>query len=202
MAAKTFSITEAKAANFSVIEDGRGTQAVHDVVTAMRANRRQGNASTKTRGEVAATGKKPYRQKGTGNARRGGNASPVTRGGGVVFGPRPRDYSKTVNKKTRRMAFSKAISSRIAAGDVSTVAALTVADGKTKSFVAAVAGLTDAKKVLIIGGAFDNSTYLAGRNAAGVQLATAADVNTEQLLRYDAIIIVDDALETLAGRTA
>ena len=106
MAAKTLDISGAKSANIGVIEDEeRGRQAVHDVVVAMRANRRSGTANTKTRGEVAATGKKPFRQKGTGRARQGGNAPPIHRGGGVAFGPRPRSYAKAVNKATKRLAF-------------------------------------------------------------------------------------------------
>ena len=93
MSTNVLTIEAAKAANIVVSEEGSGEQAVHDVVVAMRANRRSGTANTKTRGEVAWSGKKPFKQKGTGNARQGGNASPLHRGGGVVFGPRPRDYS-------------------------------------------------------------------------------------------------------------
>ena len=118
MSANILTIEAAKAANIAVSEDGSGTQAVHDVVVAMRANRRSGTANTKTRGEVAWSGKKPFRQKGTGNARQGGNASPLHRGGGVVFGPRPRDYSKNVNQKTKKRAFSTAVSERISSEDV------------------------------------------------------------------------------------
>lgn len=83
---------------FELIGDGRGTQAVHDTVVAYNAAQRSGNACTKTMGEVAGTGKKPWRQKGTGRARAGSFASPLWRGGGVVFGPKPRDFSKKVNK--------------------------------------------------------------------------------------------------------
>src|SRR5262245_37320191 len=89
---------------FEVIANGRGTQAVHDTVVAYMAAQRQGNASTKTMGEVNGTGKKPWRQKGTGRARAGSFASPLWRGGGVVFGPKPRDYDKKVNRKVRQLA--------------------------------------------------------------------------------------------------
>src|ERR687892_1158358 len=92
---------------FPVIEDGKGTQAVHDVVVAYQANQRMGTASTKTMGEVAGTGKKPWRQKGTGRARAGSFASPLWRGGGVTFGPKPRDFGKKVNASTRRLALRK-----------------------------------------------------------------------------------------------
>ena len=86
MASGVLTVEEAQKSNLNIVTDGRGSQAVHDVVTAMRANRRSGTANTKTRAEVSATGKKPWRQKGTGRARAGGNASPIWRGGGVVFG--------------------------------------------------------------------------------------------------------------------
>src|SRR5271166_4026692 len=97
---------------FPIVEDGRGTQAVHDTVVAYRAAQRMGTASTKTMGEVAGSGKKPWRQKGTGRARAGSFASPLWRGGGVVFGPKPRDYTINVPKKVKALAFRKAWSER------------------------------------------------------------------------------------------
>lgn len=204
MAAKTLDIQGAKSANITVVEDSeRGRQAVHDVVVAMHANRRAGSANTKTRSEVAATGKKPFRQKGTGRARQGGNASPIHRGGGVAFGPRPRDYSKKVNRATKRLAFSKALTERISEGDVLTIAELSIADGKTKSFVKEISSLTgDVKRTLVIGNDFSEETKRAGRNCQSVLLITAHEVNTEQLLHYSKIIVVEGALETLAARTA
>src|ERR1700720_3641561 len=135
MSATVLTVSDAKKANISVIENGRGTQAVHDVVVAMRANRRSGSANTKTKAEVAYSGKKPWRQKGTGRARAGYASSVIWRGGGVVFGPIPRDYSKKVSKTLRRLAFRKALSERIAAGDVLTIDKFAVAEIKTKSFV-------------------------------------------------------------------
>ena len=199
--AKTFTISDAQKAQIITIEDDRGGQAVHDQVVAMRANRRSGTAHTKTRGEVAATGKKPFRQKGTGRARQGGNASPIHRGGGIVFGPRnTKDYSKNVPKKVKRLAFAKALTERIAAEDVLAVDSFEVSDGKTKSFVSAVGGLTDAKKVLIVGN-FDDQTFLAGRNVQKVLLMSAEELNVEQLLHYDKILLTDGALEGLANRT-
>src|SRR5213595_3995669 len=103
---------------FPLIENGKGTQAVHDVVVAYRAAQRMGTACTKTMGEVAGSGKKPWRQKGTGRARAGSFASPLWRGGGVVFGPKPRDFSKKVSRKTKQLALRKALSERLRAGDV------------------------------------------------------------------------------------
>src|SRR5271163_5139069 len=107
MSATVLTIAAAKEAKIEVIENGRGSQALHDVVVALRANRRSGSANTKTKAEVAYSGKKPWRQKGTGRARAGYTSSPIWVGGGVVFGPHPRDYSTAIPKQVRRLALPK-----------------------------------------------------------------------------------------------
>src|SRR2546423_2404774 len=117
---------------FPLVEGGLGTQAVHDVVVAFRANQRMGTACTKTVGEVAGSNKKPWRQKGTGRARAGSFQSPLWRGGGVVFGPRPRDFGKKVGRKTKQLALRKALTERLNAGDVLIVDDLKVESPKTK----------------------------------------------------------------------
>ncbi|MDB4617271.1 50S ribosomal protein L4 [Verrucomicrobiales bacterium] len=204
MAATALTTEAAKSANIGIIEESyRGRQAVHDVVVAMRSNRRSGTAHVKTRAEVSGTGKKPFRQKGTGRARQGGNRPPIHVGGGVAFGPRnTRNYKKDVTKSTRRLAFSKALSERISDGDVLTISSFAVSDGKTKSFAKEVGGLVDdVKKVLIVSSSFDEETKRAGRNFQSVLLMSAAEVNTEQILHHNTIILVEDAMETLASRT-
>jgi large subunit ribosomal protein L4 len=200
MSAKVLTKAAAKEANIEMIEGGRGTQAVHDVVVAMRAARRSGSANTKTKAEVDLSGSKPWRQKGTGRARAGYASSPVWRGGGVVFGPKPRDYSKKVSKTTRRLALHKALSERISAGDVLTIDKLAVGEIKTKSFVDLVKKATDARKVLLISDAFDETTLKSSRNVKSARLVTASDVNTEQLLGFEKILITPKALERLAER--
>src|SRR5512146_422089 len=120
---------------FPLIEDGKGSQAVHDTVVAYQAAQRMGTACTKTMGEVAGSGKKPWRQKGTGRARAGSFASPLWRGGGVVFGPKPRDFRKKVPRKTKQLALRKAMSERLLAGDVGGVPDLKLATPKTRQFV-------------------------------------------------------------------
>jgi large subunit ribosomal protein L4 len=201
MSAKVLTKAAAKEAKIELIENGRGTQAVHDVVVAMRAARRSGSANTKTKAEVDLSGSKPWRQKGTGRARAGYASSPIWRGGGVVFGPKPRDYTKKVSKTTRRLAFQKALSERINAGDVLTIDKLGVTDIKTKSFVSMVKKATDARKVLLISDSFDEKTLKSARNVKLTRLATASDVNTEQLLAFEKIVITPRALELLAERT-
>lgn len=199
---KTLSIKDAQAAKINVSEGHKGDQAVHDLITAYRANRRSGTACTKTRGEVKGSNKKLWKQKGTGRARAGNTKNPVWRGGGIVFGPRPRDYSKTVNKNVRRLALRKVLGDLIAAENVIAVDSFAIADGKTKSFVSTIKGLTDGRNVLVVAEKFDDKTYLAGRNVPNVLLITAAEMNIEQLLLADTIILVEDAFETLASRTA
>src|SRR5207253_3723313 len=126
---------------FPLVEGGRGTQAVHDTIVAYQAAQRMGTAHTKTMGEVAGTGKKPWRQKGTGRARAGSFASPLWRGGGVVFGPKPRDFGKKVSRKTKQLAVRKALSERLKAGDVIVVDDRKLGSSKTKDFVGGLAAL-------------------------------------------------------------
>src|SRR5258706_16062702 len=118
MSAKVLTAAAAKEAKINLIENGRGTQAMHDAVVAIRAARRTGSANTKSKADVNLSGAKPWRQKGTGRARAGYKSSPVWVGGGVAFGPKPRDYSKKLSKTTKRIALCKALSERIKAGDV------------------------------------------------------------------------------------
>ena len=202
MSATVLTIAAAKEAKIDVIENGRGTQAVHDVVVAMRANRRSGSANTKTKAEVAYSGKKPWRQKGTGRARAGYTSSPVWAGGGVVFGPKPRDYSKKVPKNVKRLALLKALSSRIVAGDVLVTEEIKVTAAKTKDFVTFLRSQTDVDRVLCISTSFDEATYRAARNIQPVLLNTAAEVNIEQLLGFQKIIVTSEALAELAERLA
>jgi len=202
MSATVLTIAAAKEAKIRVIENGRGTQALHDMVVALRANRRSGSANTKTKAEVAYSGKKPWRQKGTGRARAGYASSPVWSGGGVVFGPKPRDYSKKVPKSVRRLALLKALSARIMAGDVLIAEDIKVATPKTKDFVSFLKSQTEARKVLLISTEFDETTYKAARNIQPVLLNTASEVNTEQLLAFQKIIVTNEALVKLAERLA
>src|ERR1700740_2479016 len=126
---------------FELIENGKGTQAVHDTVVAFNAAQRSGTACTKNVGEVAGTNKKPWKQKGTGRARAGSFRSPLWRGGGVVFGPKPRDFSKKVSRSTKQLALRKALTERLNAGDVLVVDDLKLASVKTKEFVGVLTSL-------------------------------------------------------------
>ncbi len=187
---------------FPLIENGRGTQAVHDVVVAHQAAQRMGTACTKTMGEVAGSGKKPWRQKGTGRARAGSFASPLWRGGGVVFGPKPRDFRKKVSRATRHLALQKAISERLQAGDVIVVDDLKLAAPKTKEFLAVLAALQLEGTVLVVSAEIDHNLLLASRNVASVEVTTSDQLNTYQVLRSDKLLFTRGAFERFGQRLA
>ncbi len=202
MSATVFTTADAEKARITLISDEKkGNQAVHDVIVAMRANRRSGSANCKTKAQVNLSGRKPWRQKGTGRARAGYFSSPVWVGGGVAHGPHPRDYSKAVPKAVKRLAFRKALSARIISGDVLVVESFAVREPKTKQFIELLTATNDgARKTLIIGSQFDEKTYLAARNVQASLLTTASDVNTEQLLNFDKIIVTREAIGQLSER--
>jgi large subunit ribosomal protein L4 len=187
---------------FALIEDGRGTQAVHDVVVAHRAAKRSGTASTKNVGEVAGTNKKPWRQKGTGRARAGSFQSPLWVGGGVVFGPRPRDFSKKVSKKTKQLALRKALSERLKAGDVVVVDDLKLGTPKTKDFVGVISKLDLKGSMLVVSAEANENLSLASRNVPGVALATSDSLNTYDVLRPAKLLFTRSAFEKVESRLA
>ena len=186
---------------FPLIEDGKGTQAVHEVVVAYRAAQRSGTACTKNVGEVSGSNKKPWRQKGTGRARAGSHQSPLWVGGGVVFGPKPRDFAKKVSKTTRALALRKALSARLKAGDVVVVDELKLSSPKTKDFVGLMSTLELTGTTLIIAAADKNLT-LASRNVPDVALATSDSLNTYDILRPDKLLFTKSAFEKVEARLA
>ncbi len=186
----------------SLIEDGKGTQAVHDTVVAYQAAQRMGTACTKTMGDVAGSGKKPWRQKGTGRARAGSFASPLWRGGGVVFGPKPRDFAKKVSRKTRQLALRKALSERLRSGDVVLIDDLKLASGKTKEFVGLLSALNLTGTALIVAQGGDKNLSLASRNVPNVVVATSDSLSTYDVLRSDKLVFTRGAFEQIEARLA
>jgi len=168
---------------FPLIENGKGTQAVHDVVTAYRAAQRTGTACTKNVGEVS-----------------GSNQSPLWVGGGVVFGPRPRDFSKTVSKKTRALSLRKALSERIKDGSVVIVDDLKLNSPKTKEFAGIISALDLTGTTLVVHGNENKNISLAARNLAGVTLTTGDSLNTYDVLRPDKLLFTKGAFETVEAR--
>src|SRR5664280_869415 len=187
---------------FPLIENGKGTQAVHDAVVAYQAAQRMGTACTKTAGEVAGTNKKPWRQKGTGRARAGSFQSPLWRGGGVVFGPKPRDFTKKVSHNTKQLALRKAMSERLRAGDVLVVDDLKLGSSKTKEFIGVLSALELKGTALIVAQAVDKNLTLASRNVANIGLTTGELLNTYDVLRPDKLVFTKQAFEQLEARLA
>jgi large subunit ribosomal protein L4 len=186
---------------FPLVEDGRGTQAVHDTVVAYQAAQRSGTACTKTMGDVNGTGKKPWRQKGTGRARAGSFASPLWRGGGVVFGPKPRDFAKKVSRSTKQLALRKALSARLQANEVVVVDGLKLASPKTREFTGVLAALqVDAGTTLVVSEGSDKNLTLAARNVPNVFLTTSEGLNTYEVLRADKLVFTRSAFEQVQAR--
>mmetsp|Transcript_11170 Transcript_11170/g.31209 ORF Transcript_11170/g.31209 Transcript_11170/m.31209 type:complete len:175 (+) Transcript_11170:205-729(+) len=164
----------------------------------VRQNMRQGNASTLTRGEVRGGGAKPYKQKGTGNARIGTKRTPLRPGGGISFGPKPRDWSITMNKKEKRLALATAIQS--AAADMIVVEdfAQAMSEVKTKSLVAKLeavgANPTEEKTLLIVNEPSEN-VYLSGRNMEFLAINVATAVQVYDVLGADKVVVEKSALE-------
>ena len=197
------------AVGFEIVKGSKGNQAVHDVVVAYTAAQRSGTAKTKDRGEVSGTGKKPWRQKGTGRARTGSRRTNIFAGGGVVHGPHPRDYSKKVNTKTRQLALRKALSERMTDGEVVVVDSLKLESLKTKDLHAQIEALAPKGTVLLVTGEADRNLSLdekvdklalAARNIPLVQLVEAEGLNTYEVLKPDVIIISKSGLEKVAAR--
>ncbi len=178
----------------------KGKQALHDVVVAEQAARRAGTASTLSKGRVAGSGAKPWRQKGTGRARAGYRQSPVWRGGGVAFGPHPRDFGVKVNRKTARLAFQRAFSEKLAAGSVKVVDAIRLDEPRTRHWTALMKALDVSTPVLFMLGTIDENIRLASRNAAGVEVVRAESVSVYQVLRYPTLITDRDGLAAIGKR--
>ncbi len=172
------------------------------VVRAYRAAQRAGTHAAKTRAFVSGGGKKPFKQKGTGNARQGSNRSPIMRGGAIIFGPQPRDYSFKVNKKVRALALRMALSSRVADG-LMVVKGIELAEAKTKLFagVAKNLGLT---KALVVAAPEENGVNptlaLAARNLPGITLVTPDAVNVYDVLNCKQLVVLEGALPHLEER--
>lgn len=201
MSSSIFSIEEARKANINLTEGDKGHHAIYQTIVAYRAARRAGTASTKSRAEVAGSGKKLWGQKGTGNARMGSRRSPIWRGGGVVWGPKPRDYTKKNNAKVKNLALRSSLTARINDGDVIFMPCLEVADGKTKSFIKIITEVTDSAKI-VVAGSFDEKTIRSARNLVKVRLINSSVLNAEHVLDCEKLILTASAVETLAQRTS
>ncbi|MBL7574479.1 large subunit ribosomal protein L4 [Peptoniphilus asaccharolyticus DSM 20463] len=171
--------------------------AVYLVVKNILANRRQGTKSAKTRSEVRGGGRKPWRQKGTGRARQGSIRSPQFRGGGVVFAPKPRDFSYTTPKKVRRLALKSVLTSKLRDGEIIVLDNIKFDEVKTKNFQKMLNTIGADRKALVVTAENDKDVVRAGANIAGVQTSEARNINVYDLLKYNSLVITQDALKVV-----
>lgn len=180
----------------------KGAQAVYQAVVTHQAHQHQGSANTQRKGEVAGSGKRPWKQKGLGRARAGYRQSPVWRGGGVAFGPQPRKVRKQVPRKVARLAFARAFGERAEAGQVIVLDSIQLSAPRTKEICSLLKALEIKGKTLLILDALDANVCLAARNLQDVEVVCASNVNTYQLVRYPQIVITKVGVEQLEQRMA
>ena len=194
-------ITGTQVGTFEVDENVLGGKVrrrlMHQAVVMYQANLRQGTVKTKSRGEVAGSTKKPFRQKGTGNARAGSRKSPIWRGGGVVFGPRPRDYHYSIPKKARKAALKSALLSKILDNETILLDQLQVEPPKTKKVAEVLRNLKVTRSCLLALEPGNQNAWLAARNIPNLETKPAAEVNAYDLLRRQQLVITKAAMEGL-----
>ena len=178
----------------------KGAQAVKDVVVAIQNAFRAGTASTLSKGEVAGSNKKPWRQKGTGRARAGLRQSPVWRGGGVAFGPKPRDFSQKINRKVQQLAFTRALSDKIAGGQVTVIEKFDLAEPKTKLLTATLKKLGADRSALIVLDQHEEKVMLAARNLQKVDVVSAEEVDVYSLLLCRTLVATKAGFAALTAR--
>jgi large subunit ribosomal protein L4 len=171
---------------------------LHDMVRYQLAARRQGTAKTKSRGEVRGGGKKPFRQKGTGNARQGTPTSPTQVGGGVAFGPTPRDYTFKLNRKVKQSALRSALSARYQDECMTVVNAFDLEQISTNGF-AAVLDRFELKKALIVVDGENTKLELSARNLPFVKVLRAEGVNVYDILKYPNLVMTEAAVDQIEG---
>jgi large subunit ribosomal protein L4 len=180
----------------------KGSQAVFQSVINYQAHQHQGSANTQGKGDVAGSGKKPWKQKGLGRARAGYRQSPVWRGGAVAWGPHPHKVRKKLPRKVARLAFARAFGERAADGGITVIEDLKFDTPKTSEVKALLKSLEIQGKVLVVISELDANISLAARNLQDVEVVSADMVNTWQVVRYPQILITQAAMEKLEQRVA
>jgi large subunit ribosomal protein L4 len=172
---------------------------VYEAVRCYEANQRLGTHSTKRRDEVSGSGRKVWKQKGTGRARMGEIRSPLWSHGGIVFGPKPRDYSYAIPKKVRRTAMRSLLAERLRRNRLTVLDGLTLEGAKTKAFAAKFAAIVEAHKtVLFVDEKVPTSLLRASRNVPGVKVTGLDEINVYDLARYEMVVFTEPALLKLA----
>ena len=170
---------------------------IHEAVRNYLASLRQGTHKVKNRSEVSGSGKKPFRQKGTGRARQGGNRPPIHRHGGTVFGPQPRDYSYKMNAQERKAALKSALSQRVKEGKLVLLSDLNVDEAKTNAVARKFAGIGVEGKALLVDSFENTNLALAARNNPKLQLVDPLHVNVYDVVNARYIVLSQDALQRL-----
>ena len=174
-------------------------QVIFDAVVMQRASMRQGTHDVKNRREVRGGGRKPYRQKGTGNARQGSIRAPQYRGGGIVFGPTPRSYATKLNRKVRRLALKSVLSEKVLANSMIVVDEMKLAAPKTKDMVAAIENIKATKKTLFVVANDEDYTnaYLSVRNIETMMMLTADKINVYDLVNANTVVFTEAAVKAV-----
>jgi large subunit ribosomal protein L4 len=188
--------------NEAVFGQALRSDILHQVVRWQLAKRRQGTHKSKTRGEIKATTRKMYKQKGTGRARHGAATAPQFRGGGKSFGPQPRDHAEGLPKKVRRLGLKVALSSKLADGKLVVLDRAALDEPKTKQLAARLDKLGWSSALLIDGPEVDRNFALAARNLVGLQLLPPAGANVYDILRRDVLVLTREAVRQLEERLA
>ena len=170
---------------------------VHEVVKNHLANCRQGTQSALTRAEVSGGGRKPWRQKGTGRARQGSTRAPQWTHGGIVFAPKPRDYSYTLNKKSRRLALKSALSDKALESKIVVIDSIKMESPKTKEFAAFLAAVSAEKKPLVVTAEADLNVVKSGRNIPGCEVTFANLLNVYDIVNADKLVVDQAALQKI-----
>ena len=170
---------------------------MHDAIVLARASLRQGTASTKTRSEVSGGGRKPYKQKGTGNARQGSTRSPQWPGGGIDFGPKPRKYDKKQNRKERRLALKSALSSKLRDNELVVVESLNLENNKTKTFNEMLKNVKVNGKALVVFADDNENLFLASRNNNKVAVVAFDEINVLDLVATDYLLIDESSVKKI-----
>ncbi|MDK2801974.1 MAG: 50S ribosomal protein L4 [Oscillospiraceae bacterium] len=170
---------------------------MHKVVVNYLANQRQGTQSTLTRTEVRGGGRKPWKQKGTGNARQGSIRSPQWRHGGVALGPKPRSYRFSLNKKLKRLGLKSALSSKILENNIIVVDKIYLESYKTKDMIKMIGSLNTGKKSLIVLSEVDSKIIKSANNIPGVKTTLVNTLNVYDILNHDSFIVVKDAVSKI-----
>ncbi|MHC9539413.1 MAG: 50S ribosomal protein L4 [Vulcanimicrobiota bacterium] len=180
--------------NSKIFEQPVKVHHLHAAVQKQLNNKRLGTVSTKTRAEVSGGGKKPWRQKGTGRARHGSIRSPIWKGGGITFGPKPRDYSTKLTRKMRRLALKEALSSKVKDNRLVVMDEIKLDKIRTRDFVQMIKDMKLEGKVLFVLKEYDPIVEKSGRNIEGVRIVKVEGVSVYDLLYFDTVVFVKDAL--------